>query len=357
VVLEFTGDTELGELLGHAYGALGRYCAEQLEEELVGQATERYGIVDRREFQRALSEQDFKVDDLGSVSALKRLSARAGGFRGLVVGTFTNRKGRELYLQCKLRDTDIGEVVDSAGGTAILSHAEWGMIGRSVRTRPQDFRPDVQAVQDWDKRAKGEVSHPLADPNFPYRVQIKVGGKECTPRFEGNDCIVQLSKGETYEIWVENRTSQLVLMRLLVDGLNTLPQKDTAKGAGTYAVAKRVNLGEARPWVLDPKDPDTPTPGIWAVRGFVTEIGEKGKLREFMVVDAQESLAARRKFTDQIGLITAAFYVYVDQLPKNVGTAAGQERQESILYHGKPLWCGNPLSIVNIHYTDEKGGK
>ena len=143
-------------------------------------------------------------------------------------------------------------------------------------------------------------------------------------------------------------------MRLLVDGLNTLLEKESTKGAEIHVIGKRVSLDEARPWALDPVDTDPRLKGIWAVRGFVTEIGAQGKLREFTVVDAQESLAARRQFTDQIGLITAAFYAPDDGASKGrgIGTAAGKEREESILYADKKLHCGNLLGVVHIRYVE-----
>ena len=110
-------------------------------------------------------------------------------------------------------------------------------------------------------------------------------------------------------------------------------------------VGKRVNLDEARHWELDPADGP-----VYAVRGFVTEVGAQGKLREFTVVDADESLAARQKFTDQIGLITAAFYLPAGGSRK-VGTGLGQERTEEILKAQK-LSCGNLLGVAHIRYVE-----
>ena len=89
---------------------------------------------------------------------------------------------------------------------------------------------------------------------------------------------------------------------------------------------------------------------VWAVRGFVTETGATGKLRQFTVVDAQQSLAARQKFTDQIGLITAAFYS-----PKSgsrgVGTGLGKEGDENVAEAQKML-PGDLLGVVHIRYSD-----
>jgi hypothetical protein len=161
----------------------------------------------------------------------------------------------------------------------------------------------------------------------------------------GNDYFIPVRKGEVYELWIENRSGQVVLMRLLVDGLNTLPEKDTTKGVQTVVIGKRVNLDQARHWELDPAESR-----VFAVRGFVTEVAAQGKLREFVVVDAEESLAGRQKFTDQIGIITAAFYTPAGT-QRGVGTGLGKERTEEFL-KSRELEPGKLLSVVHLRYVD-----
>ncbi len=108
---------------------------------------------------------------------------------------------------------------------------------------------------------------------------------------------------------------------------------------------QRVNLDEARHYILDPERGKTQ-----AIRGFRTDPKDLSKYNEFKVVDAQQSLAARQQFTDQIGLITAAFYA-----PKSdsraIGTGLGQERKEK-LEERKGVKCGNLLGVVHIRYVE-----
>ncbi len=301
-VLEFTNDTQLGELLGADFGLLGRSCASNLERQLMNLAAGKYSVVNRRRLQAALNSQRFSLDDLGSPEALKRLSDSAGGMPVVALGTLRNRTGRVVHLHCDLLRTGGDDLAGSAGGTAQLNESEWAMIGRSVQVKPEDRRPPLagspeserpqaeRVIEQLDKRAKG--AHPLLDSNFPYRVRIMVNGKERKPVFRDNDCFVALRKGEVYEVWVENKGRRVTLMRMLVDGLNTLPQKEVLKGVSTYLVGAPVSLDEARFWIMDPE-----ASKVHAVRGFVTETGVQGKLREFTVVHASESLAARQKFT------------------------------------------------------------
>lgn len=354
-VLEFTNDTRLGELLGADFGLLGRYCAEELERRLMDQSNDQYRVVDRRHLQKALAEQDFMLADLGSLDALKGLSSRAGGMPVIALGTLRNRAGRLVTLQCKLVRTDSDELAGSVGGVAVLNESEWAMLGRSVAVKPEDRRPafvspgqsvrpaEDQVIDRMDQRAEG--AHPLLDPNFPFKIRLMIGGQQRKGVFRGNDLFIPVHKGEVYEIWVDNPTQQIALMRLLVDGLNTLPEPESTKGVQTVAIGKRVSLEEARHWELDPA-----LGTVFAVRGFVTEVSMQGKLREFVIVDADQSLAARQKFTDQIGLITAAFYAPAGG-SRRVGTGLGKEREEEI-QKAHPLQCGNLLAVVHLRYVE-----
>jgi uncharacterized caspase-like protein len=359
-VLEFTNDTKLGELLGADFGSLGRYCAEELEKQMVNASADKFSLVDRRRLQQALSRQHFQIDDLASSTAMKSLSDNVGGLPVIALGTLRNRVGRVVTIQCKLMNGESGEVVGSAGGIAKLSESEWAMLGRSVMVKDDDRVPPLpggdeestQSPEDTlvdrlDEHAQGP--HPLSDPKFPYRVRVMVNGQERKGVFRGNDMIVTLRKGDIYQIRIENKAQQLVHMRLLVDGLNTLPEKEKdTKGIETFAVSPRVNLGDARAWLLDP----AVSPNF-VVAGFVTETGVQGKLREFTVVDASQSLAARQKFTDQIGLITAAFYAPAGG-SRSVGTTLGNERVADLTERqGK---VGELLGLVHIRYTDGADG-
>lgn len=378
-VVEFTNESPAGEVLGGEFGLLGQYCAEQLERGLIGRSAGKFSVVDRKRLQAALKEQKFSLVSFESAGALESLSKSVGGMPVIAKGTLSERRGQIVHLRCKLLETEGDKAIGHVGGVAQLNESEWAMVGRSVRIDPLDRMPVVtrpgepppppdaqRVIQQADVRSQG--AHPLLDPAFPYRVRMfvvlnpsepdknKRKIQERKPVFRGNDCFLPVREGEVYELWAENRSGQTVMMRLLVDGLNTLPEKEAdSKGVETWLVGKRVNLDEARPWELDPRARDAtlirnvPT---WAVRGFVSETGTRGNLRDFLVVDADQSLAARQHFTEQIGLITAAFY-----LPKGgtrrVGTGQGEQRTENIRQAANQE-VGNLVAIVHLRYVDER---
>ena len=362
-VLEFTSDTSLGELLGADFGVLGRYCAEELASRLAHKSGDRYSVVDRRTLQQALAAKGFAVSDLASPK-LKDLAVETGGMQVVVQGILRSRVGRVVTLQCKLLQTQDRKELGGAGDTAELNESEWAMLGLSAAVPPTAAIPDpphqrqpptssTQAVfAAMEQQARRP--HPMLDSTFPYRVKIMVNNRERPAVIHGNQMCVPLSMGEVYEIWVENRTQLPVFMRLLVDGLNTLPEKvrtkavyvepaDTA-AAGEYQPAQRVNLSEARAWQIDPKDASQV-----AVRGFFSRTGEGGSYTQFKVVDAPDSLAGRQHFTDQLGLITAAFYSAKGS-QRGAGTGAGERRQEDTGEYEKAE-VGNLLGVVHIRYA------
>ncbi len=187
-VLEFTNDTKLGELLGADFGQLGKWCAMELEQQLMDQGAGKFSVVDNRKLQSALGAQGFKITDLGSPAALKSLSKRAGGMPAIVQGILRNRAGQIVSLQCKLCETEGDETLASVGGTAALNESEWAMLGHSASVTAEDYRPEAptatspfrpvstSVIPKLDERGRGP--HPMLDPSCPCRVAIKFGGLE-----------------------------------------------------------------------------------------------------------------------------------------------------------------------------------
>lgn len=181
-------------------------------------------------------------------------------------------------------------------------------------------------------------------------------------------------KGEVFEIWVENKTGQKVMMRLLVDGRNTLPEAEkpaegepkpdgaapspATKGLLTEVVCPHVNLEEARHWVLDPISART---NVWAVRGFVSKTGEEGKLGRFTVADSDDTLGQRTRFDKEPGIITAAFYSPKATSRGSLVVVAGEEKDEFLKEAKRGETCGNLLEAIQIRYVNadtlEKAGK
>lgn len=346
-VLQFTTDTELGEALGGEFGALGRWCSAELEKKLVAAGT--FDVIDSRELIASLKKNSFTVDQLGSREALAKLSASLDGLPALVTGTLRHRQHRLITLQTKLKQLESNTLAASAGGTALLNEHEWAMLGHSVSVQPEDRPLPIPGsaqhnyIERLDQKAKG--AHPLQDPKFPCRVAIYVDGKERKGEFRGNDYVVPIRNDEIYAVRITLLNREAVYMRLLVDGLNTLPQKIQTRGLDTWEVGPIAKLDEARGWVLDP-----PRTGqlVYQVDGFVTGTGVDGGWRRFKMVEDGMSLAARKSFTESIGLITAAFY----RIAQDRGTVPEEIVTYANLRERRDLTAGDLLSVVNIRYVD-----
>ncbi len=370
-VLEFTTATPAGEVLGSEFGVLGRYCGTELHQQLAARGTGQFEVADQRRMETALKELNFGTSQLGSESALKQLGAQAGQLPVVAVGTLTGREDRQLTMRCQLLRTDGSGVAGEVSGTARLNDSEWAMLGRSVNVEPADLAPppdapanavptQVSDVGELDQRS--QTAHPLADQKFPLRVRVMVGDDERQGVFRDGDLLVPLRPGEVYRIEIENGTDQGVFLRLLVDGLNTLPERLAAKGInieaapGTgWAAAQPVNLAEAQAWWLDPPSGNQKSQ-VYEVRGVFSQVGQDAKYNAFRVVDAPESQAARLGFADQAGLITAAFY---RAIPKpagggrgGLGTALGDEYQtQTDRYTGDRI-PGPLQAVIHLRYVD-----
>ena len=367
-VLEFKGGG-VGEVLGADFGILGQWCADDVQRDLLDLANGKFGLVDRNRLQVAMKAQgNFGVKDLGSAEKLHKLSKDVGGLPLLAQGTFRNRAGHIVNLQCELIATDgeLSELVGQVAGSAALTQREWAMLGRSVDVKPEKMphrpppsltnhpRPDAEEkIANLDAMAAS--GNPLQDPNFRWPVKIMVNGRERRGVFRGNDYVVGLRNGEEYAVWIENRSGQITFMQLLVDGLNSLRQVDpNNKGVATMIIAPRVSLENARPWVLETTVTDGFKVPTVAVPGFCVEEGERGKFRKFTVVEASQSVAGRQNYTDQLGLITLAFYSLKGAGPSrgNQGTAMGVEEIKRILKAEPNLIMGKFEASVNIRYVD-----
>jgi hypothetical protein len=364
-VLEFTNITPGGkEVLGANFGLLGPYCAVEIERQLIELGSGKFSVVDRKRLIKALNDQKFGLADLGSAKALQTLSTEAGNMPALAHGTLRGRHGQLVSLECKLTETTGDATIASVGGTAYISESEWAMMGGSGLVKPQDQpppsvdqpEPDNGEVIDGLDEAAENGPHPAVDSNFPYRVYLKVDDKERPGRIVGRDYVVELKKGEKYQIWIENRTPAAqrkpVMMRVLVDGLNTLPEKLDTKGLVSYEWGRRVNLDEARTWELHPDREKV------AIAGFVTKVDNSGKpdvsgeMREFVVTDVEQGLAARQRFTDSVGMITVAFYAAKGGSGRGgISTTAG-DAISSRFDAARGYQIGEMLGVVNIRYVD-----
>ncbi|TWT94699.1 caspase family protein [Stieleria varia] len=364
-VLEFTDDSRLQEVLGGQFGLVGKFCGDELERQLISASQDAsFRIVNRDQLRHAiLQDGGFEVSAISSTPRLRSLSKSVGDMPAVAMGSIKGRQGAFLRLQVELKETTTGDVIGITGGTAALSENDWAMLGYSVVIRPEDRQRVLtsinrsseseteQVITAADRRSQG--AHALLDPEFKSRfdVEIRVNGTVRPPVFRGNDCFVGVKKGDRYAIRLHNKSGTVALARILVDGLDTgmkVAESDNDIDVWGQPIT---HLNDAVPRLLDPNGPEVAGKiPKWDLLGFMTKSGVGGQVREFTVVNAAESLANQRGYSDQIGLITVAFYAPKAD-SRALGTAAGQTLDRNIRTY-KGIKPGNLLGVVHIRYVD-----
>ncbi|MGL4594326.1 MAG: caspase family protein [Thermoguttaceae bacterium] len=438
-VLEFT--TESGErtLDRTKYGTLAAYCAEQLEERIKYRLPRRDGfkIVAREAIEKALKDKGIGSDDLlaNTISEAK-ITFGDKPMESYVVGTIESQHGAQVRFRCSLVSVDNIEKLNTPRGTAILSESEWAMLGRNAAippevpqelleeepisvvqaninvTNPVDYLPSPQnpradykppvteslkpirvARVAWIDTMAQKTPNPLTISKRPIDagIEIKNANGTFTKKslvFKENDAFVPLQQGDVYRIFVRNNEKNTIAARILVDGLNTLPQKlervidkfqaieeldDTPKPptaeppveppaelTGTSEIvieeveemAPRVNLETARFWLLPPQTNCN-------IPGFFEKVGSNAIGREFRVTEAPNALATQKDFTDQIGIITIAYYSTkaIDpatrgrRKPGSFGTEAGEMFRANVRVRND-LEIDELLGVIQIRYGE-----
>lgn len=301
-VLEFAGDSAQGPALGGRYGILGRWCSHELARLLRERLPELVSVVDEASLDKALAATSFAVADLYS-TRLADLDRELGEPTLLVQGRLVCYEHETLAIDVELIQSQTTELTRLPRLTARLSPAQWGLLGHSATivapAGQSDVDPTDEQVMEQFARAESEP-HPLAQAEFPLPVRIVVEGKRRQGVFKGNDLWVPVRKGETFQVDLENRLGRRIIMRLLVDGRNTLPERQRVEDASVFHLAPIAGLDDARCWVLEPRVSQRfRVPGYFDPTGAI--------LRRFTINEVAGG-ASRSRYATQPGLITAAFY-------------------------------------------------
>lgn len=360
IVPEFaSGPT--GQVLGGEYGDLATYCPVELANRLATKGGGDYRVVNTNAVREALQSHGIAPKDLGTAKS-RDVSMGGQTLSALVAGQVISLRGGTIALRCQALDLATGDIYGIGGGTARLCASELAMQGASGRADAVAARTELAIPAELElARIDATAEHPLRNSSFPYRARIVTeagDGKmhERTGTFRGNDYFVTLRRGEAFHIQMVNRSDQPIFVRVLVDGLNTLPEKSQTNGAyvvpapvDQWRQAQPVNLAEARAW--GPLEPDRE----YSIRGFYSQTGANAVYDEFKVVDATKSLAAEAGYTDQLGLITVAFYEPKKKPPpgrRTPGVGRGQRYRSQTETYGGPFEPGRLLAVAHIRYGE-----
>ncbi|MDR0328642.1 MAG: caspase family protein [Planctomycetaceae bacterium] len=399
---EFYTGSEKDPTFDEKYGALPHKIAEDLRKALAKKARQNgsnYAILTDNALRDTLKSKGItSPSDLGTEKTKNmKINGTNDDIPVLVDGRLSIPGSTgSISLHVKLVDTATqGGGEYEVSGAALLNSSELAMSGISgkfvISTPPPPtgaltLEPGVglasesQLAEVQRMTAAAEAPHPLSNPansntpdgKFDVWIETRPIGRGTYKKraftHKGNDCYLELNKGEEYQIQFKADSSDDIFVRILVDGLNTLSQPPTARTRGAYVeaadsdsesdsiVAPRVSLETARPWVVlgGSKNVSFSVPGFFDVNGKPTS----DTVRRFKIVDLEEAVAAKKKYSEQIGLITVAFYNAVDP-PSDatppttrgaVGTGMGAAERTNVKRYERDKVPGDLLAVYNIRY-------
>ena len=219
---------------------------------------------------------------------------------------------------------------------------------------------------------RSNARHPMADKAAPFKARIeRIDGLDLPePEFSENKrhLYYKVPQGTKYQIVFETKAKRPLFVRVLVDGLNTLPDTPTlepcrdgdsfvtpaSSARGRKLQAQPVNLSRAAAWYCR-KDQEQ-----FVFNGFLESVAVKdnqgkAKLREFVVTDAPASEAWKQGNTNDIGIVTVAVYSPIHKAQSmgpraHSGTALGALRTEKIdVYSGDEV-PGELLTVIQLRY-------
>jgi hypothetical protein len=407
------------------FGLLPGNCTEKLEQHLAGFLPNDYISVRHQMVASTLAEHGLRVEDVYSgkmeqaIGTMKFVDTK--NLRSFIVGKIsrTSQEG-VVDVSCELTGLPNITVLGTFSGRVQLSQAEIAGMGRSMQA-PQiavalssskitaiappsnsvdpEYRPGLTATETTAPvTATSETSvTPISSVSlvpfdatmtqlFRVTIVVKHGNKfvPVRPIQQGNRTYLPLERGDVYRIKIYNPTSEAVMVRVLVDGLNTLPEKieepqkvkfvavtttdfmqhiESLKKAGAIIVQNEANeffriaspsgLDAARPWIVKPqKEVEIP--------GFFHNVGLQGGYKEFRVTESPFSVGGQTNFTDQLGLITVGFFAAIPEnspdsqiLERGVGTGMGYRYRQNVVVN-ESLIIGGLLETQQYYYAPRK---
>ncbi|MDO4583373.1 MAG: caspase family protein [Planctomycetia bacterium] len=372
------------------YGTLPRRFAANLQSQLVvcSRGTRHYKVANANTTQKILRENQLTPADLGTDTSAN-LQIKGKPIQYLVLGRLYHAPKQIgiMEMEISLIDAQEQDTIATFHTKIQLSSSELGECGISAALPSrQNLYPDNEyvptdgglvepnaAVVLGQMIQDAEKVNPMMDGNIPFKVEIyvrKAGSRDeltlRTGKVVGNEYYLPLNKGEEYQIWVRNNSNQLQYIRVLVDGMNTLSQSTQTYSKGAIVepvptntlkpeLAPIVALENARAWAVKPES-------VLQVAGFYevnNGVPTQSGLYRFELGDADESLGARKSYTEQLGRITIGIYQGVQPATRRSVRSPGtkiQDREQIQLKIDDSglLPAEHPTVIYNLRYLSQE---
>ena len=239
------------------------------------------------------------------------------------------------------------------------------VINVGIRSDHPQFEEDSKwqfgKGKKWEREQfqylKTTLDHPFDTDGFPYNLKVVVDGEARKPQEVRGKYLIELNPGEEYSVQLINDTQHRALVALYIDGINSIDKE----------LREPADLENGRHWGLKPDHTGNIEGWFMIDSSLKMQKGNK-----FRIVERSESVAAQKGFEDNIGTITAIFYVNDaasgklveypdDKLLDNVrsvfgesqfGTGSGDEFDKKLEFSGAKR--GMMLAAVTLYYRSQE---
>jgi hypothetical protein len=331
-VISRRGDVEstTGEL-----GARGPLMSKELYKKLVstsqqGEYRGKFQVVQERSIRSAIKARGFEIEDLGDAEKVKTLAKDVGADALITLTHDESTKLNDVKVvggEKPAFDVVNAETIDAKDNFSTYSQdfADDRTLGKAAYggeswelRRWQDGKFENLGIdldgskafgkgnrwEQWQyQRLKSDLPHPRDVSDFPYVLNVVVGGQVRKPKavegVHGKQYVVELNPGEVYSLEIENQSDKPVFMLLYVDGVCTIDKMR----------AEPEDMELFRHWFVKAKSGARKISGWHVVERDNTKKPTKTQYYdEFKVVPKEDSVAAGLGGDVEIGMITAVYY-------------------------------------------------
>jgi hypothetical protein len=367
-------------------GIFTECCADKLESYLTAKlnSPEQHlsVILDRKSTRLILQSNRVTPEDLFFGRNLNIVETES--IQAVITGKVTEASKSGIGLiTCELIQISDGKKIARYSAFIRFSETELAELGRSTFYGRSVKNSATTRSSGTGQSGEGvympEEPKPAGIPEettFTVTFEVKRDKTYLPVEFYRNDgrMFIPLQKGDRYRIRIRNPLSETVMVRLLVDGLNTLPEQiippqntagpitqyaDYLKQTGAiivqetgttfYQVAAPRGLDNARAWILRPNNDAV-------IEGYYHKVGPSGYFKEFSVTDADLSVGTQTNFTNQLGVVSIGFFrtipatkddtvQHIVQERSALGTGMGNQQYRNIRVDGSII----PDKLIESH--------
>jgi len=327
-VPEFTNAS--GNLGGNT-GVAGKYFAERIEEYLINDSDGGFEVIERTRLNAVLREAKIQASGLTDEKTRQELIGKIKGLDSLVLGSVI-RTGSKARIMCKVVKL-WGASSVAAKSTELDLDADLLTLFGASAVIPAGKPTNNQQIVQQAQKPVSKINNPFSNSDF--NLQVVVNGKSKPLYLKDGNVYISGKPSEEYILRITNNSKHRAAVALFIDGLNTIAQKRELASGATKWILDAGQTADIQGWQMTDK-----------------------VARKFVFVGSEESVAAKQHYTDEMGIITAAFYpekeeppVSIEEVSKGLGTGEGDEVPSEVT-RVEFKAVSTPSAILTLRYEN-----